>query len=127
MAVDDNAMNLAVVKALLKRTQIQLETVESGQECMENCRRKKYDLILMDHMMPELDGIETLHLLRKEETPNRETEVLVLTANVIAGMEEMYEKEGFAGYLSKPLAVSELEEMLALHLPTEKVHWTEAK
>jgi len=127
LAVDDNAMNLAVVKALLKRTQIQLETVESGQECMENCRRKKYDLILMDHMMPELDGIETLHLLRKEETPNRETEVLVLTANVIAGMEEMYEKEGFAGYLSKPLAVSELEEMLALHLPTEKVHWTEAK
>ncbi len=125
LAVDDNEMNLKVVKALLKRTGIQLETVSGGRECLEVCRQKKYDLVLMDHMMPELDGIETLHLLRKEEGPNRDTEVLVLTANAIAGMAEQYEKEGFAGYLSKPLVVEELEAMLAKHLPEEKVQWTD--
>ena len=127
LAVDDNAMNLMVVKALLKRTRIQVETVQSGQACLENCRQKQYDLILMDHMMPELDGIETLQLLRKEDTPNRATKVLVLTANAIAGVEEQYMKEGFDGYLSKPLVIEELEAMLGKHLPEGKVHWVDAE
>ncbi|MBP3617110.1 MAG: response regulator [Lachnospiraceae bacterium] len=127
LAVDDNEMNLMVVKMLLKRTLIQVETVLSGNECLEHCRRKKYDLILMDHMMPELDGVETLHLLRKEETLNRDTKVLVLTANAIAGVAEQYEKEGFDGYLSKPLVIDDLEAMLGKHLPEEKVQWTEAE
>ncbi len=128
LAVDDNAMNLAVVKALLKRTGIRVDVAEGGNECLESCRQKKYDLILMDHMMPDPDGIETLHLLRKESAnPNSETKVLVLTANAIAGMEEQYIAEGFAGYLSKPLVVSELEEMLAFHLPAEKVQWADTE
>lgn len=124
LAVDDNTMNLAVLKALLKRTKVQLETVQSGRECLEYCRQKTYDLILMDHMMPEMDGIETLHMLRKEENnPNRETKVVVLTANAIAGMAEQYELEGFDGYLSKPLVVEELEAMLGSRLPEGKVQW----
>ena len=124
LAVDDNSMNLAVLKALLKRTRVQLETVQSGKECLELCKQKAYDMILMDHMMPEMDGIETLHMLRKEENSlNRETKVLVLTANAIAGMAERYEKEGFDGYLSKPLVVEELETMLGRHLPEDKVQW----
>ena len=127
LAVDDNAMNLAVVKALLKRTGIQVETVPGGRECLEICGKKKYDLILMDHMMPDLDGIETLHILRKEEGPNRDTKMLVLTANAIAGMEEQYKKEGFAGYLTKPLVGEELEAMLGMHLPEEKVQWRNAE
>lgn len=127
LAVDDNAMNLAVVRALLKRTEMQVETATGGTECLELCRQKKYDLILMDHMMPEPDGIETLHLLRKEETLNRETPVLVLTANAVAGMEEQYLKEGFAGYLSKPLVAAELENVLAGHLPEDKVRWIKAE
>ena len=127
LAVDDNAMNLAVIKALLKRTEMYVDTAMSGSECLELCKHKKYDLILMDHMMPEPDGIETLHLLRKEDGPNRETEVLVLTANAIAGMEEQYKKEGFADYLSKPLVVEDLEAVLAKHLPQEKVHWPDER
>ena len=127
LAVDDNEMNLMVVKMLLKRTRIQVETVLSGNECLEHCRRKKYDLILMDHMMPELDGVETLHLLRKEETLNRDTKVLVLTANAIAGVAEQYEKEGFDGYLSKPLVIDDLEAMLGKHLPEEKVQWVDGE
>ncbi len=127
LAVDDNAMNLAVVRALLKRTQIRLETATGGRECLELCGQKTYDLILMDHMMPDPDGIETLHLLRQEEGPNRETKVLVLTANALAGMAEQYEREGFAGYLSKPLVVDDLEQMLGAQLPEEKVRWTDAE
>lgn len=127
LAVDDNAMNLAVIKALLKRTEMYVDTAMGGSECLELCKHKKYDLILMDHMMPEPDGIETLHLLRKEDGPNRETEVLVLTANAIAGMEEYYKREGFADYLSKPLVVEELEAVLAKHLPQEKVHWPDER
>lgn len=127
LAVDDNAMNLAVIKALLKRTEMYVDTAMSGSECLELCKHKKYDLILMDHMMPEPDGIETLHLLRKEDGPNRETEVLVLTANAIAGMEEQYKREGFADYLSKPLVVEDLEAVLAKHLPQEKVHWQDER
>ena len=124
LAVDDNAMNLAVVKALLKRTGVQLETAPGGNECLELCRQTKYDLILLDHMMPEPDGVETLHLLRREESnPNQEARVIVLTANAIAGVAEQYAKEGFDGYLAKPLLPEELEEMLAKHLPEEKITW----
>lgn len=122
IAVDDNSMNLQVVQMLLRRTGIQVEAASGGEECLELCRRKKYDLVLMDHMMPDMDGIETLHALRKEEeSPNRETKVVVLTANAIAGAKEEYRKEGFADYLSKPLVADELEAMLAKHLPKEKV------
>ena len=127
LAVDDNEMNLMVVKMLLKRTRIQVETVLSGNECLEYCRRKKYDLILMDHMMPELDGVETLQLLRKEDNLNRDTKVLVLTANAIAGVAEQYEKDGFDGYLSKPLVIDDLEAMLGKHLPEEKVQWVDGE
>ncbi|MBQ8800245.1 MAG: response regulator [Lachnospiraceae bacterium] len=122
LAVDDNAMNLRVVQMLLKRTGIQIDVAPGGEECLQMCRRKKYDLILMDHMMPDLDGIETLRLLRQEkENLNAETEVIVLTANAIAGSEEQYLAEGFAGYLSKPLVPDELEKMLTAHLPKEKL------
>ena len=117
LAVDDNEMNLKVVQLLLKRTGVQVDTASGGEECLEHCRQKTYDLILMDHMMPDPDGIETLHLLRREsDNPNRDTKVIVLTANAIAGSEEYYKKEGFADYLSKPLAAAELEEMLRRHL-----------
>ncbi|MBR2407948.1 MAG: response regulator [Lachnospiraceae bacterium] len=117
LAVDDNEMNLKVVQLLLKRTGIQVDVASGGTECLERCRQKKYDLILMDHMMPEPDGIETLHLLRGEtENLNCNTKVIMLTANAIAGSEEQYRKEGFADYLSKPLVAADLEEMLKRHL-----------
>jgi len=122
LVVDDNDMNLAVASALLKRTGVRLTLAHSGRECLELCRKTKFDLILMDHMMPSPDGIETLHLLRADHNgPNRDTEVVVLTANAIAGMPEMYLAEGFADYLSKPIAAQALEDMICKHLPEEKL------
>lgn len=122
LAVDDNEMNLAVLKGLLKGTEVQLDTALGGEECLALCRKKKYDLILMDHMMPEPDGIETLHLLREDEkNPNVQTKVIALTANAIAGVREEYVKEGFADYLSKPVEAEKLEKMLQKQLPQELI------
>lgn len=126
LVVDDNEMNLAVVKALLKKTGIRLTLANGGAECLELCRVHQYDLILMDHMMPDPDGIETLHLLRKDEISlNQNTDVVVLTANAIAGMEEKYLQEGFSDYLSKPIMAEELEEMICRHLPEDKLEMEE--
>lgn len=117
LVVDDNEMNLAVVNALLKRTGIKLTMAHGGAECLELCKDKKYDLILMDHMMPKPDGIETLHMLRKNTGGlNHDTDVIVLTANAIAGMAEKYIEEGFNDYLSKPILAEDLENMLCRYL-----------
>ena len=89
-------------------------------------RRKKYDLIFMDHMMPEPDGIETFHLLRAEaDNPNVNTKVVALTANAVAGSRKEYLKEGFDDYLSKPIVVEKLEQMLQKYLPEELVFFEE--
>ena len=122
LVVDDNKMNLSVVSSLLKRTAVRLTLAGSGTECLELCRKYKYDLILMDHMMPEQDGIETLHMLRKDRNSrNRTTDVIVLTANAIAGMAKRYIDEGFTDYLSKPIVAHELEKMIAAYLPKHKL------
>lgn len=122
LVVDDNKMNLAVVKGLLKRTGIRLTMAEGGQECLDLCTKNKFDLILMDHMMPAPDGIETLHMLKADKVGlNYGTEVIVLTANAIAGMAEMYMAEGFADYLSKPIVAEDLEEMIRRHLSADKL------
>ena len=118
LAVDDNEMNLAVVKGFLKRTQMQLDTALSGEKCLELCKEKRYDVILMDHMMPEPDGIETLRLLRQQlEGYNLHTPVVVLTANAVAGSREEYLAKGFAEYLSKPILPDKLEKVLRQFLP----------
>ncbi len=117
LVVDDNEVNLVVARSLLKRTAVKLDCVKSGKECLEITRNKKYDLILMDHMMPELDGIETLHLLKADkDNINCNTDVIVLTANAIAGVAEEYRKAGFSDYLSKPMKVAEAERMLKKYL-----------
>ncbi len=117
LVVDDNKMNLVVVKGLLKRSQIKLDFAGGGMECLKMCKDKKYDLILMDHMMPEPDGVQTLHMLRADgDSANQDTTVIVLTANAIAGAEEDYIKEGFADYIPKPIEVDRLESTLAKYL-----------
>ena len=117
LVVDDNEMNLKVIELLLQNSGIQLDFANGGNECLEMSRNKKYDLILMDHMMPEPDGVETLHLLRKEkDNSNQETPVIVLTANAVGDVSEDYRKDGFSDYLSKPVRVEELEKMLKKYL-----------
>lgn len=113
LAVDDNKMNLTVLTALLKRSQMMVDVAYGGAEGIELSKRTKYDLILMDHMMPEIDGITALHRIREDKgNPNLETPVIVLTANAVDGMREMYLEAGFSAYLSKPIIVDALEDML---------------
>lgn len=126
LVVDDNEMNLAVVRELLKQSEIKLDMAVNGKECLEMSGQKKYDLILMDHMMPGMDGVETLHMLRKEQNnPNVDTTVIMLTANAITGMKEQYIEEGFEDYLTKPVELEKLEKMLQKYLPEEKTSWKE--
>lgn len=113
LVVDDYAINIRVVMGLLKQSGINVDFATSGIKCLEKTKTKKYDLILMDHMMPELDGIETLRLIRSDkENLNSETPAIALTANVVTGAEKTYKKEGFAAFLSKPIDANKLEEML---------------
>ena len=123
LAVDDNAMNLTVLGALLRRTKIQIDTAESGKKCLELARKRPYHLIFMDHMMPEMDGVETLHALRElPDSPNAQTPVIILTANALSGAEGEYIAQGFAGFLTKPLDPDLLDQIVMRHLPAELVH-----
>ena len=109
LVVDDNAMNISVVEGLLKSTQIKVDKASGGLEALDLCAENFYDLILMDHMMPNIDGIETLHRLKEAEGPNQDTPVIVLTANAVAGAKEMYEEEGFIELAEKFRAVGAIE------------------
>lgn len=126
LIVDDNAVNRSVMRSLLKRIKIKVDLAAGGRECIELTKQNKYDIILMDHMMPELDGVETLHLLRKDETnPNHDTVVIALTANAIAGCREMYLEYGFNDYFAKPIQSDKLDALIYNHLPEELVHMNE--
>ena len=121
LVVDDNEMNLAVVKALLKKTNIKITTCMSGMECLALVEKECFDVILLDHMMPGLDGIQTLSAMKQSENYCQTIPVIALTANAIVGAREEYLKAGFSDYLSKPIEGKALEKMLLKHLPQEKV------
>lgn len=122
LVVDDNQMNLMVFKKLLKQTEIKIDTAISGDEGLNLTQDNKYDIIFLDHMMPDKDGIETLGELRaQEKNPNSKTVIVCLTANAISGAREKYIGAGFDNYLTKPINPDKLEEMLLKYLPKEKV------
>ena len=118
--MDDISVNLMVAEGLLKPTQVKIEKAMSGDDAIELCMRKKYDLILLDHRMPEKDGIETFGVISVEGR-NTDTPVIMLTANAISGMDEEYRRLGFADYITKPIDPMRLEEVLLKHLPANKV------
>lgn len=118
LAVDDLPVNLLVIANLLKETRIKIDTAGSGRECLDKCSQQKYDLILMDHMMPEIDGVQTFEKLHGDKSsPNFETPVIMLTANALAGMREQYMDVGFADYVSKPVRGAKLKEAIRRNLP----------
>lgn len=120
LVVDDVEMNLKVVKGLLKETQIQIDTAASGRQCLERVKTTRYDVIFLDHMMPEMDGIETLQNMKLlKDNLNREVPVIMLTANAIVGAKEEYIQAGFTDYLTKPIQETELLAMLVKYLPEE--------
>ena len=117
--VDDNDMNLKVAKNLLKLFGIVPDLAGSGFECIELMRKEHYNVVFLDHMMPKMDGVETLRELKKQALIPGDTKVIVLTANAVLGAKEQYLKDGFDDYLSKPIDVGKLEELLIRILPKE--------
>lgn len=128
LVVDDNALNRRVFRNLLKSTGIRVDEAAGGEQCLEFVREKAYDLIFLDHMMPDLDGITTLHRMREwKEYPCKDTPVIALTANAVTGAREMYLKEGFHNFLSKPINPEKLEKLIMEILPKDKVLYGEDK
>ena len=122
LVVDDTKMNLTVVKGLLKQTKIKIDTVGSGKECLQMVRNKHYDIIFLDHKMPEMDGIETLQAMKEmTDNINSATPVISLTANAISGAREQYISAGFQDYLTKPINSEKLENLIIKYLPKDKV------
>lgn len=125
LVVDDVKMNINVFKALLKRTEINVDSAMSGSEALDMIKEKKYDIIFLDHMMPDMDGIETYQNMKMlEDNPNKDTTVVMLTANAIMGAKEEYLGIGFSDYLSKPVQAPKLEAMILKYLPEELVQRT---
>ena len=123
LIVDDNEMNLKVAKNLMKRTGIVPDLALSGFEAIEKIKENKYNIVFLDHMMPKMDGIETLKILKDENLLPKNTVVIALTANAVVGAKESYLEAGFADYLSKPIDVIKLDEHLTKYLPEELVEW----
>ncbi len=126
LMVDDEEMNIKVAQSYLKQTKAGVDIAYSGKECLRMIYQERYDIIFLDHMMPELDGIDTLKAMKQsKEHLNVDTPVIVLTANAIVGGKEKYLEDGFTNYLSKPIREDELMEMLRKYLPRELVEMKE--
>lgn len=122
LAVDDAPLNLEVIRGLLEPTGIQMDSAENGKTCLRLAKERAYDLILLDHRMPEMDGVEVLKRLREPgamKTPG--IPVICLTANAVGNVRQEYINIGFTDYLAKPVQVSSLEEMLRRYIGKEKV------
>ena len=113
LVVDDEPMNLVVASGLFREYNMTIDTAESGREAIDKFGRNEYDLVFMDHMMPEMDGVEAMKRLREiAEDQGRVTRVIALTANAISGAKEMFMREGFDGFISKPIDITEFERVM---------------
>ena len=128
LVVDDTVMNLTVVKGLLKQTKIQIDTAESGYDCLKLVEKNHYDIIFLDHRMPGMDGIETLQKMQTlPGNKNHKTPVISLTANAISGAREEYISAGFQDYLTKPINSVMLENLIIKYLPQNLVQISTAE
>jgi len=113
LLVDDTELNRKVFTGLLKPTGIQIDEAVNGRECLEKVKQNAYDIIFMDHMMPELDGVETFRIMKQmADFPSKDAPVVILTANALVGAKEKYQKEGFFAFLEKPIDSEKLENMV---------------
>ena len=128
LIVDDNHMNLKVASGLLRPYQMEIVTTDSGKNALELMQQRKFDLIFMDHMMPEMDGVETLKRIRALEVEYCKTvPVVALTANAVSGAREMFQNEGFCDMVAKPVEMSMVERVLQRFLPEELIEREEEK
>ncbi len=124
LVVDDNSMNLMVVVKLLRDTKVKVDTAESGKEALKQTAENTYHVILMDHMMPEMDGAATLRAIRSQTKGFcQKTPVIALTANVMSDAEQVYHGMGFDGYLAKPISAPLLEAGLLKYLPPALIEY----
>lgn len=121
LVVDDNAINLTVALGLLEPLCMQIDTAQSGKEAILKSENNTYDLLLMDHMMPEMDGIETTHKIRKINDYYEKVPILALTANALSEAQEMFIKEGLNDFIAKPIEVRTIISKLKKWLPKEKL------
>ena len=124
LVVDDNKLNIKVFKSLIKHTMINISEAESGYECIELLRKEKFNMVFLDHMMPGMDGIETFNAI-KEQKIATDTPIIMLTANAIIGDKEKYLEQGFNDFISKPIMLEELEQMILKYMPEELVEKTD--
>ena len=128
LVVDDNSMNINVIECLLSDTKIKIMSVMSGEEAVKAAHDNYFDLIIMDHMMPNMDGMEAFNVIRADDTGlSQKVPIIAMTANAVAGAKQMYLQHGFSEYLSKPVDSVMLENMLSVLLPHEKVHQINTK
>ena len=122
LVVDDNQMNLKVMEGLLRPYEIKVFVAGSGEEALKLLQQKRYDIVFMDHMMPGMDGVETLHNIRsKAGAYYKNLPVIALSANAIAGAREMFVEEGFQDFVAKPVEMSNLERVLKQYIPDDKI------
>lgn len=122
LIVDDNAINLQVAVGLMQPYKMQVLTVESGQDAIRMLNSKDFDLVFMDHMMPEMDGMEATHIIRsREEEYYKKLPIVALTANAVGGARESFMENGFSGFLAKPIELNALDRVLKQHLPKEMI------
>ena len=122
LIVDDNEINLTVAEGLIKPLQMRIDTALSGQEAIEKISVKHYDLIFMDHMMPELDGVETTHIIRRFHEEYNDVPIIALTANAVEEVRAMFLVEGMNDFVAKPIELSVITAKLRQWLPKEKIH-----
>ena len=121
LVVDDNDLNCDVAHGILCSLGMDAEAVHSARECIALLEEgRKYDLIFMDHMMPEMDGVEALHVIRRMDKEASQTPVILLTANAVVGVKEEMIEEGFDAFLSKPIDIDELRNVLIRYLGVHK-------
>lgn len=122
LVVDDEPMNLTVAKGIFKRYGMEIVTASSGLEAIDICKKQRFDIVFMDHMMPGMDGIEAMKRIRADrKTVGEDVPIVALTANAVSTAKEMFIKEGFDGFVSKPVELTELERVMRKVLPVSKV------
>ena len=127
LVVDDESMNLVVAKSIFARYGMKVSTVTSGQESIDICREKVFDIIFMDHMMSGMDGVEAMKRIRTDVSGlNGSIPVIALTANAMSSAKQMFLAEGFDGFVSKPIEIDELERVLKQVLPKSAISFVDA-
>ena len=124
LIVDDEPMNLVVATGLFRQYGLVTETADGGKESVDKCANNDYDIVFMDHMMPEMDGVEAMKLIKKQALDQgKKIAVVALTANVVSSAREMFQREGFDGFIAKPIDVIEFERVMKHLIPSERIRY----